>query len=149
MKIPPPNVRRRARIEIIPLIDIVFFLLATFVMVSMSMIKNKGIPVNLPSAMTSVVQEHKNDITLTVTEDRFLYFDKEKINIQELPERLKTLKMSMPDLKVFIHGDEKADFGSAIKVLDEVRKAGILKVAIQTTGEAPAAGSAAPRAFRK
>jgi biopolymer transport protein ExbD len=50
--IPSPRGQKRARIEIIPLIDIMFFLLATFVMVSLSMVKNQGIPVRLPSAAT-------------------------------------------------------------------------------------------------
>jgi biopolymer transport protein ExbD len=133
MKIPSPQNRRRARIEIIPLIDIVFFLLATFVMVSMSMIKNKAIPVNLPTAVTSVAEERKVYVTVTVTEEGDLYLDKEKISLEELPGRLKKFKETEPDLKVFIHGDERANFGSAIQVLDEVRKMGIVKVAIQTT----------------
>ena len=48
---------KRARIEIIPLIDIIFFLLATFVMVSLSMVKNKGVPVVLPTASTATAQD--------------------------------------------------------------------------------------------
>lgn len=137
MKIPSPSHRKRARIEIIPLIDIVFFLLATFVMVSLSMIKNQGIAVNLPTASTSTPQERKIFTTLTVTEEGFLYLDKEKIPLSDLAGRLKQLKASDPELKVFIHGDEKANFGSAVKVLDEVRKQGITKVALQT-GQEPA-----------
>lgn len=50
MILPLPNIRRRPRIEIIPLIDIIFFLLATFVMVSLSMVRNQGLNVNLPRA---------------------------------------------------------------------------------------------------
>ena len=137
MKIPSPSHRKRARIEIIPLIDIVFFLLATFVMVSLSMIKNQGIAVNLSTASTSTPQERKIVTTLTVTEEGFLYLDKEKIPLSDLAGRLKQLKASDPELKVFIHGDEKANFGSAVKVLDEVRKQGITKVALQT-GQEPA-----------
>ena len=57
MRIPSPTVARRARIEIIPLIDIMFFLLATFVMVSLSMVKNQGIPIRLPVATTSAPQD--------------------------------------------------------------------------------------------
>ena len=57
MKITSPVSRKKARIEIIPLIDIMFFLLATFVMVSMSMVKNQGIAVNLPKASTSAAQQ--------------------------------------------------------------------------------------------
>lgn len=138
MRIPLPNARRRARIEIIPLIDIVFFLLATFVMVSLSMIKNQAISVNLPSATTGAPQERKSSVALTVTEDGLVYLEKEQIALADLPVRLKRLKTDDPDLKIFIHGDEKASFGGAIQVLDEVRRQGITKVAIQTmraTGE--------------
>lgn len=132
MKIPAISQRKRARIEIIPLIDIMFFLLATFVMVSLSMVKNNGIAVNLPVASTGAAQERKALTTLTVTEDGTLYIDKEKISLNALPARLKALKESDPDLKVVINGDEKASFGGAVKVLDEVRKLGITKVAVQT-----------------
>ena len=59
--------RKKARIQIIPLIDIMFFLLATFVMVSTSMIKNKGISVNLPVAETGQKEARKNYASLSVT----------------------------------------------------------------------------------
>ena len=138
MRIPQPFQRKRARIEIVPLIDIVFFLLATFVMVSLSMIKNNGIAVNLPVASTATAQDRKIFTTLTVTEEGFLFIDKDKIALADLGARLKTLKETDPELKVFIHGDKKANFGSAIQVLDEVRKMGISKVALQTTSSTPA-----------
>ncbi len=133
MRIPPVAQRKRARIEIIPLIDIVFFLLATFVMVSLSMVKNNGIAVNLPSSKTGSKQDRQVSTTLTVTKDGELYLDKEKISMSGLASRLKALQALDPDLKVFINGDEKASFGEAVKVLDEVRRLGITKVAIQTT----------------
>ena len=136
MRIPPSMQRRRARIEIIPLIDIVFFLLATFVMVSLSMVKNTGIAVNLPVASTSAAQDRKIVSTITVTEDEMVYLEKEKISLKDLSVRLKALKETDPDIKVFINGDEKASFGGAVKVLDEVRKLGISKVAVQTASEA-------------
>ncbi|MBI4027836.1 MAG: biopolymer transporter ExbD [Verrucomicrobia bacterium] len=60
MKIPSLNAKRKARIEIIPLIDIMFFLLATFMMVSLSMVKNLAVPVHLPKAATSAPEERKN-----------------------------------------------------------------------------------------
>ncbi len=135
MKIPPLNPRRLARIEIIPLIDIVFFLLATFVMVSLSMIKNQAIPVNLPAAAASAPQERKVSAALSVTEDGLIYLDKERMTLEELAARLRKLKRAEPDIKIFIHGDEKASFGSAIQILDEVRRQGIMKVAIQTAGK--------------
>jgi biopolymer transport protein ExbD len=74
--IPSPRGQKRARIEIIPLIDIMFFLLATFVMVSLSMVKNQGIPVRLPSAATGQPQERKDAATITVSATGQLYLDK-------------------------------------------------------------------------
>jgi biopolymer transport protein ExbD len=132
MKIPLPNPRRRARIEIIPLIDVVFFLLATFVMVSLSMVKNQGIPVNFPAASTSAPQSAKEAVTLSVTQEGEFYFNKEKISKEELGPRLAALKSSNPDTIVLINADEKAAFGSAIFLMDQVRQVGIRKVALRT-----------------
>jgi biopolymer transport protein ExbD len=132
MTIPSPRAQKRARIEIIPLIDIVFFLLATFVMVSLSMVKNQGISVNLPVAATSAAQERKDYTTISVDEKGGYFFNKEPITLEQLPARLTALKTGDPDPRVFINGDQKAEFGKAIAVLDEVRKQGISKVAIET-----------------
>jgi len=136
MKIPLPTTRRKARIEIIPLIDIIFFLLATFVMVSLAMVKNQGINVNLPVARTGAAQGRNAIVTITITESGDIYLNKEKISFNLLPQYLKQLRANNPDLKVFINGDQKVYFGEAIKVLDEIRAMGITKVAIQTKGAA-------------
>lgn len=133
MKIPLPVVKRRARIEIIPLIDIIFFLLATFVMVSLSMVKNQGIAVNLPKAVTSSPQETDQLITISITEKGDIYLDKEKFSgVEEVSARLKSMKNANANLKVLINGDDNASFGKAIAVLDEVRRLGITKVSIRT-----------------
>ncbi len=132
MRIPVPGARRRARIEIIPLIDIMFFLLATFVMVSLSMIKNRGIVVHLLAAASSAPQTQQPLATITVTEAGVLYLDQQPVDVQTLRSRLEDLKRANPELGVSLHGDEGALFGQAIHVLDEVRVLGITKVAIQT-----------------
>lgn len=136
MKIPSPASRRRARIEIIPLIDIIFFLLATFVMVSTSMIKNLGIPVHLPVAATGAPHERENYVSVTVTEAGEIFFNKDLVTIAELSERLRVYKAGASDPKIFINGDEQAFFGKAIAVMDEIRKLGITKVAIETRPKA-------------
>ena len=133
MNIPSPRSHRRARIEIIPLIDIVFFLLATFVMVSLSMVKNQGIPVNLPRASTGSRQAQGSETaTVTVTSKGELYFNKIKITAEQLPARLKDLKSREADPVILLNGDDKADLGKAIYVLDEARKLGIKKIAVET-----------------
>lgn len=132
MTIPSPRAARKARIEIIPLIDIIFFLLATFVVVSLSMVRHKGIAVNLPAAVTGSSQQNEDAAVITVDEDGALFFNKKPLSADELPIRLRTLLQQQIDPKVFINGDEKAYLGQAIMVLDEVRRAGITKVAIET-----------------
>ncbi len=132
MNIPSPRAHKRARIEIIPLIDIIFFLLATFVMVSLSMIKNQGISVNLPVASTSASQDRKEYSAITVTAAGEYYFNKDLVTLDQVIERLKAAKAAEADPRVFINGDEKAEFGKAVAVLDEARKLGISKVAIET-----------------
>ena len=134
MIIPSPRAKRKARIEIIPLIDIVFFLLATFVMVSLSMVKNKGVPVNLPKAETSaaIAGAEKDYTSITVTKTGQIYFNKKAVTMDELKVLLKELKKKEGDPTVILSGDNEATLGKAVGVLDEARKLGIKKFAIQS-----------------
>jgi biopolymer transport protein ExbD len=140
---PIPSLRgkRRARIEIIPLIDIIFFLLATFVMVSLSMVKNRGIPVTLPTASTGTPQEPGAFATISIDAAGNLFFNKQPVTTAQLGDDLKELLIGDSDPRVFINGDAKAQFGQAIGVLDQVRALGISHVAIETQ---PIQAKAAP-----
>jgi biopolymer transport protein ExbD len=128
--------RKRARIEIIPLIDIIFFLLATFIMVSLSMSKNQGVNVALPTASTAASlgdqQELDKAVTLSIDGKGDVFYNKEKITLAQLPLRLQTLKSTSKDPKVIINGDANADFKAVVSVLDAVRSIGIAKVGINT-----------------
>jgi biopolymer transport protein ExbD len=130
--IPSPRSKRRARIEIIPLIDIIFFLLATFVMVSLSMVKNRGIPLNLPKAATGAPQEPGDFATISIDAGGNLFFNKQPVDEGQLANDLKDLLAGNAEPRVYIHGDANATFGKAVAVLDEVRGLGITKVAIET-----------------
>jgi biopolymer transport protein ExbD len=125
---------KRARIEIIPLIDIIFFLLATFIMVSLSMTKNQGVHVALPAAASAASLAEPTDeaVTLSVTSEGDVFYNKEKITLAQLPLRLQTLKSTVQDPKVILNSDSGADFKYVVAVLDEVRKIGIGKVGINT-----------------
>lgn len=128
--------KKGARIEIIPLIDIIFFLLATFIMVSLSMSKNQGVQVALPVASSAQSlgdnQEMEKAVTLSVNEKGEIFFNKDKILATQLPLRLQTYKLTAKDPKVIINSDGAADFKFVVGVLDEVRKIGIAKVGINT-----------------
>jgi biopolymer transport protein ExbD len=127
---------KKARIEIIPLIDIIFFLLATFIMVSLSMSKNQGVQVALPSAGSAASlgepQEMEKALTLSCTEKGEVFFNKEKITVAQLPYRLQGYKITAKDPRVIVNSDAGADFKHVVTLLDEVRKAGISKVGINT-----------------
>lgn len=133
MKIATTFTKKKARIEIIPLIDIVFFLLATFAMTSLSMVKNQGVSVNLPVASTSrQIESEKAVVTLSVKEDGTIYLDKEEMEMSGVESRLSEIVKTHADVNVVINGDEKAYFGKAISLLDTVRRLGISKVSIRT-----------------
>ncbi len=134
-RLPSPRLKTRPRLEIIPFIDIMFFLLATFIMVSLKLIQNHGIPVHLPGSSTATPQPRQEEIDLTVTENNGLFWNKEAIAFDALPARLAALHQQQADPHIFINGDEKARFGRAVAVLDAVRAAGISSVAIETDRE--------------
>jgi len=129
----PRNTKNRPRLEIIPFIDIMFFLLATFMMVSLSMVQNQGVDVKLPVAATSRSQDRSDDsVSISVTESGNYFYNKESATLEQLIGHLQLLKSSQTDPKVFINGDALADFEDVVAVLDEVRKLGITKIAIET-----------------
>lgn len=124
---------KKAKIEIVPLIDVVFFLLATFVMVSLSMTRNQGMQVALPAASSATKQSDDDKaVTLTVMATGEVFWNKEKITAAQLPFRLQTLKTAQKEPKVILNAAADADFKQVVAVLDETRKIGITKVGIST-----------------
>jgi biopolymer transport protein ExbD len=124
--------RKRARIEIIPLIDVIFFLLATFVLFTLSLNQSGGLAVLLPAAETGRPRDADGAVTLTVTADGAIAWDKALISLDEFIPRLQAWKQVEPDPRVLINGDESALFSQVRYVVDEVRKAGITKINIET-----------------
>jgi biopolymer transport protein ExbD len=128
-KLPADNAE--ARIEIIPLIDIMFFLLAAFMLVSLSMVNLKSVKVNLPTATTATPDMQRDFIDISVDKAGSIYLDKKPIGSNELVRTLVALQKSNSNLRVFISGDQNARNGDMIHVLDLVRSAGIDKVAFE------------------
>ena len=129
-----PAVRRRARIEIIPLIDVIFFLLATFVLFTLSLDKIHSVPVRLPQARANARPDPADaPVVLQISDHGTAYWNRELITRADLAPRLLGYKASTPDPRVLIAGDDRATFGDTVAALDEVRKAGITQVSIETT----------------
>jgi biopolymer transport protein ExbD len=133
MKMRSPIPKKHARIEIIPLIDIMFFLLASFMMVSLSQTHMKGIRVNLPSANTPPPppNQEKDYISIRVTEGGLVYFDNVPVFAQDVKPRLLQLQKANPGVKVSISAETLALHGDVITLLDNVRDVGITKIGYQ------------------
>ena len=127
-----------ARIEIIPLIDIMFFLLASFMLVSLSMVNLKSVKVNLPTATTASLETKNDYASISVDRDGAVYLDKQPIGPNELMLRLNAWHHTNENLRVFISGDQDVHFGAVIHVLDLVRSTGIQKVAFEIRQPSPA-----------
>lgn len=135
MKIGSPLPHRKARIEIIPLIDIMFFLLASFMMVSLTMVKLQSIKMDLPTA-TQATKDFKPDlINISVDKQGDIYIEKERKTLVEMHDYLVKRVKEKRDIPVYISGDKAASHGAVINVLDMVRRAGVEKVSFAITPE--------------
>jgi biopolymer transport protein ExbD len=124
--------KKKARIEIILLIDVIFFLLATFVLFTLSLNKSGGVAgIALPMADSGEIRE-PSTVTVSVTEAGTIAWNKDFISLSEFIDRLRTFKASDPDGRILINGDENALFNAALYVFDEARKTGFQKVFIET-----------------
>ncbi len=121
-----------ARIEIIPLIDIMFFLLAAFMLVSLSMVRLQSVKVNLPGAATASADAGKDLISISVDASGGLFLDRTPIGANEMAAWLAGQRKTNAAVRVRIRGDQSARHGDVIRALDLVRGAGIEKVAFET-----------------
>jgi biopolymer transport protein ExbD len=124
--------RKRARIEIIPLIDIMFFLLASFMLVSLNLATAKSVKVNLPIAQTGDPENKPNTLAISVDATGAIFLDKRPVGRNELKDELRRRHSLQPELRVVISGDTDTRHGAMISVLDSVRAAGIQTVAFST-----------------
>ena len=143
MRMRSPLPKKHARIEIIPLIDIMFFLLASFMMVSLSQTHMKGIRVNLPAANSPPPppNQQKDYVAIRVTEGNLVYFDNAPVNADDVLQRLYQLHQANPEMKVSLSAEQQALHGDVITILDKIRSAGITKIGYQIK-TAQATGSA-------
>jgi biopolymer transport protein ExbD len=154
MKMRSPIPKKHARIEIIPLIDIMFFLLASFMMVSLSQTHMKGIPVNLPSNVNVPPPDptKKESVSIRITEGNLIYFDNVPVLSDDVLNKLYELHAQNKDIKVSLSAEQLALHGDVISVLDKIRLAGIEKIGYQiktaavqgAPGTVPPPGPAAP-----
>jgi biopolymer transport protein ExbD len=139
MKIPSPIPKRRSRIVIIPLIDIMFFLLASFMMVSLKMSQTENIKVHLPSSLEAQQDFKPNMVNIAVDKSGGVWLEKKEISLAELGADLSNRFAADPKVPVYISGDRNTLHGDMVKVYQTVRAAGIQNVAFITENKQEAA----------
>ena len=130
MKLRSPLRRRRTRLEIIPLIDIMFFLLASFMMVSLQMQKVRVLNASLPTATLATSTTQPDMVKLTVDRNGQVTADSKPVSFPDLLNLLTNRYSLNTNLPVFITGARDASHGSVMYVLDFVKRAGIQRAAI-------------------
>ena len=121
---------KKARIEMLPLIDIVFLLLVFFIYAMLSMAIHRGMPVNLPTS-TSAETDKNRLISVTLKEDGFIYLDKKKIDINDLRNALEGLSPDKKRKGLLLFADGNASYQELFSVMDEIRHAGITNISLQ------------------
>jgi biopolymer transport protein ExbD len=114
---------RRGRIEIIPMIDVMFFLLVTFMLASLSMQSLNSITVNLPQGDAPNLQ-HKEPVTLTITKDSRIFLDKTPTTLTTMAFTLKAMLQGR-DPGVVVNADSAAPEGAVIEAMLQARRAGV------------------------
>ena len=130
----PRQEQPKARIEIIPMIDVIFFLLVFFMVSTLSMTINRGLPVNLPTASSSQKDLQEN-LNLTLLQDGSIFLNKEPISLQDLGPRIKAALAAEPELMVILNADGDVRHQSVIEAMDELRLAGVARLAIAVKPE--------------
>ncbi len=119
---------RHGRIEIIPMIDVMFFLLVTFMLASLSMQTLNSIAVNLPRGEAESMQ-HREPITLTVTRDSHIFIDKTPATLEQIAFVLKPL-LAANEASVVVNADSDAPEGTVVEAMIQARRAGVEKFLI-------------------
>ena len=137
MKLRSPIPARKTRLEIIPLIDVMFFLLAAFMMVSLTMTKQQTVKVNLPVSSTAQKDFKPDQINLAVDAAGDIFFGRERLSLAELENRLATQFRKDPQTPVYVSADDATRHGDTVRAIDLARRTGFTKVAFNVKPAAP------------
>ncbi|MBW2556215.1 MAG: biopolymer transporter ExbD, partial [Deltaproteobacteria bacterium] len=130
------NVRtgKKVRIEMLPLIDIVFLLLVFFIYAMLSMAVHRGLPVVLPTSSSAKIDKELV-LSVTVKSDRTIYVDKERVAFDDLASVLRTKTASASEPGILLFADRGLPYQRLFQVLDQIRMAGIHRISLQAEAE--------------
>jgi len=125
---------RKARIEMLPLIDIVFLLLVFFIYAMLSMAVHRGLPVLLPTSASAKIDKELI-VSVTIKSDETIYVDKEQIGLNDLASLLKTKAETNKDVGILLFADRSLSYQKLFQVLDQIKNAGIHRISLQAEVE--------------
>lgn len=135
MKLRSLRLERQPKLMIIPMIDIIFFLLVFFMMSTLYMVEQNLIPVNLPQASPRQVDPPRS-VAVTVTQDGKLLFEQEELPLDLLKRRVQLEMNKQSDIVFILRSDKQVEYGKVIAVLDELKLAGAQRISIATERKA-------------
>jgi biopolymer transport protein ExbD len=121
-----------AQINIVPMIDVIFAILTFFIMSTLFLTRQEGLPVNLPKAATAQQAQIPTRITVTVEQSGQVSLNKKPTTVEALTEQIRTLMGTNPESVVVINADKKVEHGIIVSVMDKVRQVKGAKLAIAT-----------------
>jgi len=134
MKVNLPSTHKKSRIEMLPLIDVVFLLLVVFIYTMLSMAVHRGLNINLPKSESAEI-EKQLILSVTIDEKGYIYIDKQKVDLEELAETLSVLSRDKKNPGVLLFADKKIPYQDLFKVLDRIRSAGLNRISLQAEAE--------------
>lgn len=120
-------------LNIIPMIDIMFFLLVFFMLSTMYMVEQKTIPVNLPQATSSTI-DNKTNFTVTLKDDGSIYLEDQQTDIQTLLMQATKEQKNNPSFAIIIRADKDINYDKVVSFIDTLKKAGITRFGLATNG---------------
>jgi biopolymer transport protein ExbD len=131
MRLPdePDNI---PQINIVPMIDVVFAILTFLIVSSLSLSKSEGLPVNLPKASTSQVQDSPAKVTVTIDAQGKLMVDKKLVNLDQIESRVRQVIGSNPNSLIVLNADKSVNHGNVVEVMDILRRIKGAKLGIAT-----------------
>ena len=124
-----PTLKKKSSINIIPMIDVIFFLLVFFMLFTSFRSTPEGLDMQLPKAVTTT-QQNENDLLVNITKDGNYYYNNENISLNKLTEIVKEEYDNSGDVTAIINADKEVQYKHVIEVMDSLRNAGIYKLAL-------------------
>lgn len=134
MRLRSLHIEEKPSIMIVPMIDIIFFLLVFFMLSMLTMVTQKTIALQLPAATVAKVDTTKT-IPVSVDKNGAIYFEREKISLTDLQSRLISAKEKSEKVTVVLRGDVDSAYGDVVTVMDAIRHAGIDRISIATESQ--------------